>query len=155
MDDRDGEIGKILKHLQSIELRLSRLESALSITDEENQYQPDKKIQTGDSLSDTEIIYDEDKGLEAKIGRFGLAWLGNIVLLLGIVFLTQYLMNLQLRVISVILGYLAAGLIFFMAVYLKKTNVQLAFMFEMNAQVLLFYYNSEITFFFRAAVTFK
>jgi hypothetical protein len=147
MTDQNGETGEILKRLKSIELRLNRLESTLSINDEENRYRLENKIQAVDILSDSEKIFDEDKGLEAKVGRFGLAWLGNIVLLLGIVFLTQYLMNLELRFISVLIGYLAAGLIFIMSVYLKKTNVQLAFMFMLNAQVLLFYVTVRLHFF--------
>ena len=147
MTDHNGGTGEILKLLQSIELRLGRLESALSINDEENRYRLENKIQTGDSLSDSEKVYDEDKGLETKIGRFGLAWLGNIVLLLGIVFLTQYLMNLELRFIPAILGYLAAGLIYFLAVNLKKTNSHLSFIFKMNAQILLFYVTLKLHFF--------
>ena len=52
---------------------------------------------------------EEEKGLESQIGRFGLAWMGNIVLLFGITFLTQYLINLGHQVAAVILGYIAAA----------------------------------------------
>jgi hypothetical protein len=58
MTDQNGGTGEILKRLQSIELRLGRLESALSINDEENRYRLENKIQTGDSLSDSEKVYD-------------------------------------------------------------------------------------------------
>ena len=37
--------------------------------------------------------------------------------------------------------------IYFLADYLKKTNEHLAFMFKMNAQILLFYVILQITFF--------
>ena len=95
----------------------------------------------------TDVLNEEDKGLESQIGRFGLAWLGNIVLLFGITFLTQYLMNLGHRFLSVLLGYAAAASIFFLAKYLKKNNDHLAFMFKMNAQVLLFYITLRLHFF--------
>ena len=95
----------------------------------------------------SDTLIDEEKGLESQIGRFGLAWLGNIVLLFGITFLTQYLMNLGHRFLSIILGYLAAASIFFLADYLKKTNVHLSFIFKMNAQILLFYITLRLHFF--------
>jgi hypothetical protein len=147
MGDQDREMEKIDKRLQSIELRLDKLESALRVTDYENSLKPEKRDQPADILSDTVLLNDEAKGLESKIGRFGLAWLGNIVLLLGIVFLTQYLMNLGHRFLSVFLGYFVAGTIFFLAGYLKKTNVHLAFVFKMNAQILLFYVTLRLHFF--------
>ena len=89
----------------------------------------------------------EEKGLESRIGRFGLAWLGNIVLLFGITFLLQYLMNLGLSLISVVIGYSSATVIFFLAKHLKKSNAHLAFMFKMNGQILLFYITMRLHFF--------
>ena len=147
MADQDSEMEKIDRRLQSIELRLSRLESTRGINDKTDSYKSAELIQPVDLLRSIDISDDEDKGLESKIGRFGLAWLGNIVLLFGIAFLTQYLMNLGLRFVSVIPGYVAAALIFFLAEYLTKTNVHLAFMFKMNVQILLFYITLRLHFF--------
>jgi hypothetical protein len=98
-------------------------------------------------LPGSEIAIGEEKGLESQIGQFGLAWLGNIVLLFGIILLTQYLMIQGFRFVSVILGYLAALSIFFLSNYLKKTNDHLSFMFKMNAQILLFYLTVRLHFF--------
>jgi hypothetical protein len=147
MADRDSELEKIGKRLQSIELRLSRLEANLSTNDNVNSYKSEELVQPTDLLLKTDEVLEEDKGLESRIGRFGLAWLGNIVLLFGIAFLTQYLMNLGYRFISVIPGYAAALLIFFLSEYLKKTNIHLSFMFKMNVQILLFYITVRLHFF--------
>jgi hypothetical protein len=147
MADQDNELEKIGRRLQSIELRLSRLELSLSTADGENSYKPEELVQPDDLLPDSQILSEEEKGLESKIGRFGLAWIGNIVLLFGIAFLTIYLMNLGYRLISVLLGYTAAASIYVLAEYLKKTNVHLAFMFRMNAQILLFYITLRLHFF--------
>jgi len=147
MADQDNELGKIGKRLQSIELRLNRLESALIITDNKNAYRSEEQAKTVDLLLNSDTLNEEETGIESQIGRFGLAWLGNIVLLFGISFLTQYLMNLGHRFLPVILGYIAAASIFFLANYLKKTNVHLAFMFKMNAQILLFYITLKLHFF--------
>ena len=147
MADQNEEMEKILKSIHSLELRLSKLESALNITDNKPLYESEEQVQTADPVQDADIFSEEEKGLESQIGRFGLAWLGNIVLLFGITFLSQYMMNLGYRVISFIFGYLASAAIFFLANYIKKTNVHLSFIFRMNAQVLLFYITVRLHFF--------
>ncbi len=147
MADQDNELEKIGTRLHSIELRLSRLESALIIADNKNAYRSEEQVQTVDPSLNSDTLNEEEKGLESQIGRFGLAWLGNIVLLFGISFLTQYLMILGHRFLSIILGYITSASIFFLANYLKKTNVHLAFMFKMNAQILLFYITLKLHFF--------
>lgn len=147
MAEQDNNMEKIIRRLQSLELRLSRLEEAASINTNTDYYSPEEVPIRGDLLPGSEILNDEEKGLESQIGRFGLAWLGNIVLLFGIAFLTQYLMSLGHRYMSVLLGYVAAGSIFFIAEYLKKNNTHLSFMFKMNAQILLFYITLRLHFF--------
>lgn len=147
MADQESEIEKISRRLNSIELRLSKLESTLPISGNTDSYLSETMIQTADSSLKSEILSEEDKGLESQIGRFGLAWLGNIVLLFGITFLTQYMMNMGHRYLSFILGYFSAVSIFFLAKYLKKTNVHLAFMFKMNGQILLYYITIRLHFF--------
>lgn len=147
MADQESEIDKIRGQLNSIELRLRRLESALAHPGTRSSVSSDVQTQP---IEQTDVSYDpgsEEKGLESQIGRFGLAWMGNIVLLIGITFLTQYLMNLGQQLLGVIIGYIAAGSIYFMSEYLKKTNNHLSFMFKMNAQVLLFYVTIRLHFF--------
>jgi hypothetical protein len=147
MNDQDSESEKIDRRLHSIELRLSRLESALIIAENGNAYRSEDQVQTVDPSLNTDTLIEEGKGLESQIGRFGLAWLGNIVLLFGISFMTQYLIILGHQFMSVLFGYIAAASIFFLANFLKKTNVHLAFMFKMNAQILLFYITLRLHFY--------
>ena len=152
MADQDNELEKISKRLKSLELRIGRLESVLNTTENEPLTSTPEQFQLVDSENETVIANEEDKGLESQFGRFGLAWLGNIVLLFGIIFLTQYLIIFGYRFLSVLLGYTAAALIFFLANYLKKTNTHLSFMFKMNVQVILFYVTLRLHFFSTAPV---
>ena len=147
MSDQENELGKIEKRLKSLETRLSRLESVLIIQERKNPYSSEEQVQPAVVSLNSERTDEEEKGLESQIGQFGLAWLGNIVLLFGIIFLTQYLMIQGYRFPSVILGYLAALSIFFLSNYLKRTNLHLSFMFKMNAEVLLFYVTLRLHFF--------
>jgi hypothetical protein len=147
MTDQENELEKIENRLKSLETRLSRLESVLTIREKEIPDYAEEHVQPVVVALNSERTDDEEKGLESQIGQFGLAWLGNIVLLFGIIFLTQYLMIQGYRFPSVILGYFAAISIFFLSNYLKKTNLHLSFMFKMNAQVLLFYLTLRLHFF--------
>src|SRR5664280_2635437 len=147
MTDRENELEKIESRLKSLEARLVRLESVLSIPGKDNSDYSAEQAQPVIVSPDSERTDEEEKGLESQIGQFGLAWLGNIVLLFGIIFLTQYLMIQDHLLLSVILGYLSALSIYFLSIYLKKTNLHLSFMFKMNAQVLLFYLTLRLHFF--------
>jgi hypothetical protein len=147
MNDPDNEQDKINKRLQSIEIRLNRLESAYSIVQTEKSQRSEEQDQEAEHIFTSELINEEVKGLESQIGQFGLAWLGNIVLLFGIIFLTQYLLNQGQQYISVLIGYSAVVVILFIANRLKKSNAHLTFMFRMNAPVLLFYITLRLHFF--------
>jgi hypothetical protein len=147
MAEHENELEKIESRLKSLESRLERLESVLAIPKGEYADRPEEQVQPPEVSLYAERADEEEKGLESQIGQFGLAWLGNIVLLFGIIFLTQYLMIQEYRFLSVILGYLSALSIYFLSIYLKKTNVHLSFMFKMNSQVLLFYLTLRLHFF--------
>jgi len=147
MTDDESELGKIENRLKSLETRLTRLESAFVIPGKEMLKSSEEQVQPAEVSLNSERTDEEEKGLESQIGQFGLAWLGNIVLLFGIIFLTQYLMIQGYRFPSVILGYLVALSIYFLSIYLKKTNVHLSFIFKMNSQVLLFYLTLRLHFF--------
>jgi len=147
MTDDESELGKIENRLKSLETRLTRLESAFVIPGKEMLKSSEEQVQPAEVSLNSERTDEEEKGLESQIGQFGLAWLGNIVLLFGIIFLTQYLMIQGYRFPSVILGYIVALSIYFLSIYLKKTNVHLSFIFKMNSQVLLFYLTLRLHFF--------
>jgi hypothetical protein len=144
MKDHDQEMEKILQSLRSMEARVSNLESALNI---EKPFVNPVKNQNAENASDASVSESEEKGIESQIGRFGLAWLGNIVLLFGIIFLTQYLMTFGNRIISFIIGYLMVASLWFLAGYLKRSNIHLASIFRLNSQVLLFYLTVRLHFF--------
>jgi hypothetical protein len=147
MADKENELEKIESRLNSLESRLSRLEAALSGSEKEDYHSPEEPVTVAEATLTPDTLSEEEKDIESRIGRFGLAWLGNIVLLFGITFLAQYLMMKGQLFLSVIIGYIAAGSIFFLANYLKKTNDHLSFMFKMNALVLLFYITLRLHFF--------
>jgi hypothetical protein len=146
MKDHDQEMEKILISLDSIEARLTRLESALNIAGDKPFVDHVKQLQAEKEL-DASVPESEEKGIESQIGRFGLAWLGNIVLLFGIIFLTQYIMTSGSVIVSFIIGYIMVASLFFLAGYIKNTNTHLASILRLNSQVLLFYLTVRLHFF--------
>jgi hypothetical protein len=147
MADQNEDMEKILSRLQSLEQRLGRLESAVNLSRSEPAINLETKLLTDHPVLNADITDEEEKGIESQFGRFGLAWLGNIVLLFGIVFLTQYLMNQGYRIFSLFLGYLGSAVMIFLSEYLKKTNFHLASVFRINALFLLFYITIRLHFF--------
>jgi hypothetical protein len=148
MDRREEDL---ISRLDSIEFRLSRLESALSLPDNNRVVNIQENELSVNETTDYETT-EESRGLESQFGSFGLAWMGNIILFVGIAILVQYQINLGNHFISVILGYLAAGLILYLSVRLNKTNSHLSNMFRMNSVVLLFYATLRLHFFSNSPV---
>lgn len=147
MNEKIEELEKLERRLKSLENRLLLLESALSEGYSVLPGNSEKVILLSDKPSEPDMREDEDKGLESRIGRVGLAWLGIIVLLFGIIFFTEYLTTLKLRLISAITGYFSVVAIVWLAVYFKKSNLSLSSMFKLIGQVLLFYITIRLHFF--------
>jgi hypothetical protein len=147
MAEQESELDRIKGQLNSMDIRLRRLEAAMAYSGIKAAPVTGEQKPAGQSENISDSHEQEDKGLESQIGRFGLAWMGNIVLLFGITFLTQYLMNLGHHAAAAVLGYIAAGSIFLVSGYLKKTNQHLSFMFKLNAQAILFYVTMRLHFF--------
>ncbi len=146
MTYQDDTIEEIGSRLNSIEKRLASLESIL-VNSDTSKYISDEPLPEPASSQVYESSNDEGRDLESRFGRFGLAWLGNIVLLIGIIFLSQYLMNLGQHIFCIILGYTASASIFFLANRLKKINSYLSFMFKINAMILLYYITLRLHYF--------
>jgi len=147
MADQNEEMEKILGRMHSLEARLQKLEKAILPEDEEKYNSAEKSYSPEVASIVRESGDDEEKGLESQIGRYGLAWLGNIVLLTGIIFLSQYLMNLGYGLISILLGYLSAAAILYMGYHLIESNSHLSFIFRINALILFFYITVRLHFF--------
>ncbi len=147
MADHEQEMEKIERRLNSLETRLAMLESEMVNGENKDNGRPEVQVTLTETHSLSDTLSEDDTGLETLIGRFGLAWLGNIVLLFGIIFLTQYLMNTGNLFLSILVGYISAASIFFLAGHLKKLNEHLSFIFKINAQIILFYVTLRLHFF--------
>jgi len=147
VNENANELDSLKRRLRSLEDRISTLESILGErTPTETHYHDDTVRVTGNSLISSEET-DEESLLESRIGRFGLSWMGIIVLLFGIIFFTEYLMSKGMGFFSAITGYLCVGGTFIIAGKLKKSNLNLSVKFSFGGQLILFYITLRLHFF--------
>lgn len=122
---------ELLKRLNDFDQRLVRLESG-----PKHQY-----VHAEDDEFDGLSLNFLGKGnaqLESHIGEYGLAWLGNIVLFFGIIFLVQFLQENGFGILSPIIGFVSVAGIFFLAHFLRFSNTYMANIFNLNAYILAF-----------------
>ena len=101
---------EITEKLNTLESRISRLEAVLHM-----EYSPVKDKEESEHSEQYKKISDGSL-IESKIGEFGLAWLGNVVLFFGIVLLVQFVQKSGYQLGASIFGYLSVAGIFVLAV---------------------------------------
>jgi len=136
-DLNNEDLEKILMRLDSIEERISVLES------NREQIKQTVAVTEGDTLND-DSNFDDFKisisaPFESKVGEYGLAWLGNIVLFFAIVFLWQYFNDAGKPIISLVVGGLSVASVFILSHYFRKSFTYLSFIFNLFGYIILYY----------------
>jgi hypothetical protein len=147
MNENANEHDGLDKRLRSLEDRISALELMLAERTSSSAYFQNEIVETGSISEVSSTGSEEESLLESRIGRFGLSWMGIIVLLFGIIFFTEYLMSNGQGLFSALTGYLCAGGTFLLAGRLKKSNLNLSGKFSFGGQLILFYITLRLHFF--------
>ena len=139
-DDFKNEYLKIiLNRLDSLEKRIGILESDRGLY--KNVQIPDskeeEKEEEGPEFSDINISLSSI--FETRLGEYGLAWLGNIVLFFAIAFLWQYFNDAGKPFISFAVGVVSVTGVFILSHYLRKSFTYLSYMFNLFAFIILFF----------------
>jgi membrane protein implicated in regulation of membrane protease activity len=138
--ENESNIEKLLNKYDSLEKRISLIEARLGAAEI-----PAHKPQEQDQEFD--ISFGSSSDIEVRIGSQGLAWLGNIVMVFGIMFLMTYAQNLGYSLLPSILGYLLAGGIFLVAYKIRKSLSHMDFMLNVSGYILAFYVTLRLHFF--------
>jgi len=85
--------------------------------------------------------------IESKIVEYGLAWLGSIVLLFGIVFLMSFTKNHLNGITSSLIAYTAVAGVFFLGWYLRHSFPHLSYMLKISGHLLVYYITLRFYFF--------
>ncbi len=127
----------LLNKIQTLEKRLTSIESMMRIEWIHKKEQSELEINEEYSVEKT----------ESTIVEYGLAWLGSIVFILGIVFLLSYLDNLGLFISSKIISYICAFSLIAFSYYYRESFPILGKVVNYCAPLLLFYITVRLHFF--------
>lgn len=134
---RNDEVDQILTRLSSLEERIGKLESEKKL---QNTTQAAGASQPEEPDSDFfEVNLSLSAPFETKIGEYGLAWTGNIVLFFAIAFLWEYFNNIGKPVISLIVGLISAATVFTLSHYFRKSYTHLSYTFSLFGFIILYY----------------
>ena len=132
----------IREELEQLKIRVTHLESSLDVRKE-------TKVQKITEDEDFELSFKvkTDDSIEFRIGEFGMAWFGNIVLLFGIAFLIQYLQHLNHQLIAAFSGLISILGIYIACYFTQNSYAYLSKLFGYNGHILLFYWSLRLHFF--------
>lgn len=130
--------------LHALEMRIGKIEEHLEI--EEGLDSESGSIRQYRKEADAADAEEED-GIEFKIGQFGLAWLGSIVILIGIAFSMTYTYSKGYSVLPSLLGYLAAAGFWLVAHRWRESLPHLSKMLKLVSFLLLYYTSLRLHYF--------
>ena len=135
MEAKDSNsIEQILSRIQSLEVRLSKIESQIS----SGAALESASIESIDTEQD---LHEEKREAfwETSVGNYGLGWLANIVFIFGIGFVMAYIKSIGYPITSAIIGIAGVLSMYGLGYLLKKHFYYIAFLVNINAFLLLFY----------------
>jgi hypothetical protein len=133
----NGELDHLKQRIADLEERMTRMEedAAASVYNSTGifRYQQSTGKEPGPKMDAP-----QDDSMESRIGEYGMAWLGNIVLLFGILFLSQYLQNNNQEIISLVFGFVSVALVYLMGHLTGKSLPYMSRLFNYNGHLLLY-----------------
>jgi hypothetical protein len=132
----------LVERLRDLESRVSRIENELVGAKPKITHAVSEKV-----YEEMPEVALDGATLESRFGEFGLAWLGNLVLLFGIIFFVQYCQNSGLRLMAPVFGYLSVTCLFFISWYLRNSHENMASIFRLNGYILLFFITLQLHYF--------
>ncbi len=141
------EITNLRKEIKDLQDRLTAVELSMQNLKESNLNFASKKSAPQETEFEIKLPFQTEGSIESRVGEYGMAWLGNIVLLFGVTFLVQYLQNRGYSVFSFLTGFISIAAIFIAAHYSRKSLAYLSRLFSYNGYLLLFYFSVHLHFF--------
>jgi hypothetical protein len=141
MEKKPDQTQTLLDQLQQRISELERRVASLEFEGASREPRSYIRISSGPDGSDEPVRKTADglgESVESRIGEYGMAWLGNIVLLFGVLFLTQFLRAREQELLSVTIGLGSVVAIYLSGFYTRKSLPYLSRLFGFNGHILLF-----------------
>jgi hypothetical protein len=136
-DSNQSTAEHLLKRIAELEERVARLESAGAREEPDQYIRIFKDRKTSDESAEGELKTG-DQSVESRIGEYGMAWLGNIVLFFGILFVTQFLRSKDQALLSMIIGLASVVAIQVAGYFTRRSFPTMSLLFQFNGHILLF-----------------
>jgi len=139
VENPDSQESKAIREeIQQLKNRINLMEAILDIRKLKNPHSV-----TEDELPDEDFELSftskSEDSIEFRVGEYGMAWLGNIVLLFGLSFLIQYLQNSGHLIFSALIGFISVAAIYGSSYLTRISYSYLSKLLAYNGHILLFY----------------
>jgi hypothetical protein len=140
------EMEALRKDLDALTSRLLKVERMLeqlkgkSLVPEESELLEEEAI-------DIKFPFQSKGSIEFRVGEYGMAWIGNIVLFFGLIFLVNYLQNTGSSLIAAAVGFSAVALVYVSSYYTRESLSVLSKLLVFNGHFLLYFFTLRLHFF--------
>lgn len=132
------ELESLRSDLDALSERLAKVEYALGQIKGQQAAPAKKEYRQEEEVVDIKFPFQSNGSIEFRVGEYGMAWLGNIVLFIGITFLVQNFYSSGNFVLSVFIGYSSVAAIYAGAYFSRKVYSYLSRLLFYNAHLILF-----------------
>ena len=142
------DFNNLLERLQSVERRLETIETHVKegkVIEPAHPYPG--TIKKDEPVPDEDILVVDEAAIESKIGEYGLAWLGSLVLLFGIIFLMTFTSSKGYPALASGLGLASAAGVFILGYFLRSSFPHMVFMLNISGHLLVYYVILKLYFF--------
>ncbi|WP_346858892.1 hypothetical protein [uncultured Draconibacterium sp.] len=139
---------EILKEdIVALNKRLSFVESRLKDLLQKGTIPENKEAEIEDEEFELNLPFKAKSSIEFGVGESGMAWLGNIILFIGISFLVSYIQNTVTPAVSALVGFVAVAGLYFSSWITRQSYSYLSKLFAFNGHLLIFYFTLRLHFF--------
>lgn len=141
------EMKKLWIEIQSLNDRLSAIETSFENLNVEKIQIKEAEMIDNDEDFEFKLPSISQSSVEFRVGEYGMAWLGNIVLFFGITFLVGYLQKSEYTVFSTIAGFISVAGIYASSYFTRNSYSYLSKLLAFNGHLLIYYLTLRLHFF--------
>lgn len=141
------EFESLKNEMNALNERLTNIERSLEKAGVHEFISKKRERSQQDEGIDINLPFSGKGSIEFGVGEYGMAWLGNIVLFLGLVFLVNYIQNSGNRLVATFVGFTAVALIYVSSYYTRKSLSVISKLLVYNGHFLLYFFTLRLHFF--------
>ena len=138
---KTGELDHLKQRISDLEDRMTQMEKLTATPEVQRRgrflYQ-ESAVNQNIQEEPGNIEGTSEESMESRVGEYGMAWMGNVVLLFGILFLSQFLQKNNQESISLVFGFVSVALVYLMGFLSRNSLPYMSRLFSYNGHLLLY-----------------